>query len=73
MTGTSLDIEVVPRMVEEILGGRQVVDVQPAEGGTDDVFFVTVEMPNSTRECVLKACSFVEPPRFGSNRESSTS
>ncbi|GAA0249236.1 hypothetical protein GCM10009000_076830 [Halobacterium noricense] len=51
-------------MVEEILGGRQVVDVQPAEGGTDDVFFVTVEMPNSTRECVLKACSFVEPPAF---------
>ncbi|WP_049971884.1 phosphotransferase family protein [Haladaptatus cibarius] len=64
MTGTSPDVEVVPRMVEEILDGRQVVDVTAAEEGTDDVFFVTVEMPNTSRECVLKARSFVNPPAF---------
>ncbi|WP_435159345.1 phosphotransferase family protein [Haladaptatus sp. DFWS20] len=64
MTGTSVDIESVPRMVQTILGNRAVEDVIPADEGTDDVFFVTVEMPDTARKCVLKACSFVDPPSF---------
>ena len=39
-------------------------NVVPADEGTDDVFFVTVEMPDEDRHCVLKVCSFLDPPPF---------
>ncbi|WP_458206787.1 phosphotransferase family protein [Haladaptatus sp. NG-SE-30] len=68
MTGTSLDdelaVECVPRMVREIVGDRTAADVTRVDEGTDDVFFVTVEMPDGDQDCVLKACSFVNPPSF---------
>ncbi|GKZ14382.1 phosphotransferase [Haladaptatus sp. T7] len=64
MTDTTLQTERVPRLVQEILGERSVTDVIPADEGTDDVFFVTVEMPDGDRSCVLKSRSFVDPPSF---------
>lgn len=64
MTGTRSKTEHVPRLVQEILGDRTVTKVVPADRGTDDVFFVTVEMPDTDRHCVLKSCSFVDPPSF---------
>lgn len=64
MTNTSLQTERVPRLVREVLGGRTVTDVIPADEGTDDVFFVTIGMPDGDRNCVLKSCSFVDPTSF---------
>ncbi|MCO8246861.1 MULTISPECIES: phosphotransferase [unclassified Haladaptatus] len=64
MTDTNLETERVPRLIREILGDRTVTNVVPADEGTDDVFFVTVEMPDGARHCVLKARSFVDPPSF---------
>ena len=52
------------RMVREIRAEWTVREATPAEEGTDVVYFLTVETPGGLRECVLKACEFLDPEAF---------
>ncbi|WP_170977215.1 phosphotransferase family protein [Halorussus salinisoli] len=52
------------RMVREIRPKWSLRDAAPADEGTDVVYFVTVETPDGPRECVLKACEFLDPEAF---------
>ncbi|WP_135851962.1 phosphotransferase family protein [Halorussus salinus] len=56
--------ETVAAMVGEIRPSWSVREAAPAEEGTDVVYFVTAEMPDGPRECVLKACEFLDPRAF---------
>jgi Ser/Thr protein kinase RdoA (MazF antagonist) len=52
------------RMVHEIRPEWTLLEATPADEGTDAVYFVTVETPEGQRECVLKACEFLDPAQF---------
>jgi aminoglycoside phosphotransferase (APT) family kinase protein len=52
------------RMVREIRPEWNLRDVAAADEGTDAVYFVTVETPQGSRECVLKVCEFLDPEAF---------
>lgn len=56
--------ETVAAMVGEIRPAWSVREAAPAEEGTDVVYFLTAETPDGPRECVLKACEFVDPRAF---------
>ena len=52
------------QMVSEIRPEWTLSEATPADEGTDAVYFVTVETPEGSRECVLKACEFLDPEEF---------
>jgi aminoglycoside phosphotransferase (APT) family kinase protein len=52
------------RMVREIRPEWNLRDAAAADEGTDAVYFVTVETPQGSRECVLKVCEFLDPEAF---------
>jgi aminoglycoside phosphotransferase (APT) family kinase protein len=52
------------RMVREIRSEWSVREAAPAAEGTDIVYFVTVETPAGSHECVLKICEFLDPEAF---------
>lgn len=52
------------RMVREIRPEWTLLEATPADEGTDAVYFVTIETPEGSRECVLKACEFLDPEEF---------
>lgn len=54
----------VSRMVREIRPEWSLREVTAAEEGTDAVYFVTADTPDGPRECVLKACEFLDPEEF---------
>ncbi|UPV99029.1 phosphotransferase [Halorussus gelatinilyticus] len=56
--------ETVAAMVREIRPSWSVREAALAEEGTDVVYFVTAETPAGPRECVLKACEFLDPRAF---------
>jgi len=56
--------ETVAAMVSEMRPSWSVRDAAPAEEGNDVVYVVTVETPGGPRECVLKACEFLDPRAF---------
>jgi aminoglycoside phosphotransferase (APT) family kinase protein len=51
-------------MVREVRPEWSLREVTPAEEGTDAVYFASVETPDGPRECVLKACAFLDPAEF---------
>ncbi|UPV73004.1 phosphotransferase [Halorussus limi] len=59
-----LSAETVEAMVREIRPAWSVREATPAAEGTDVVYFVTAETPDGPRECVLKACEFLDPRAF---------
>lgn len=59
-----LSPETVAAMVGEIRPSWSVREAAPAEEGTDVVYVLTAETPEGPRECVLKACEFLDPRAF---------
>jgi aminoglycoside phosphotransferase (APT) family kinase protein len=60
----TLPRETLRQMVREIRPEWSVREAAPAAEGTDVVYFVTAETPDGPRECVLKACRFLDPRAF---------
>lgn len=54
----------VRRMVREIRPEWTIREATAADEGTDAVYFVTADTPDGPRECVLKACEFLDPEEF---------
>ncbi|WP_435179982.1 phosphotransferase family protein [Halorussus sp. AFM4] len=52
------------RMLREVRPEWSLREAAPADGGTDLVYFLDVETPDGPRECVLKACEFLDPEAF---------
>jgi hypothetical protein len=52
------------RMLDEIRPEWSLREAVPAAEGTDVVYFVTAETPDGPRECVLKACEFLDAEEF---------
>ncbi len=63
-TDRDLPPETVAAMVSEIRPSWSVREAAPAAEGTDVVYFLTAETPDGPRECVLKACEFLDPRAF---------
>jgi len=56
--------ETLAGMVRELRPDCSLRDAVPAAEGTDEVYVLTVETPAGPRECVLKACTFLDPAEF---------
>ncbi|WP_135829180.1 phosphotransferase family protein [Halorussus halobius] len=52
------------RMVRAVRPAWSLREATPAAEGTDAVYFLAVETPAGPRECVLKACEFLDPAEF---------
>lgn len=52
------------RMVRELHPEWSLREATPSAEGTDLVYFLTVETPEGTRKCILKACDFLDPEEF---------
>lgn len=57
-------VDDVDSMIRELEPSWRVREATPTAEGTDAVFFATVETRAGTRECVVKACDFVDPEEF---------
>lgn len=55
---------ILRRMVREVRPEWTLLEATPADEGTDAVYFLAVETPEGPRECVLKACEFLDPEEF---------
>ncbi|MFC4549035.1 MULTISPECIES: phosphotransferase family protein [Halorussus] len=62
--GEQFSGDVLGRMVREVRPEWTLRAATPAEEGTDVVYFLTVDTGEGTRECVLKACEFLDPEAF---------
>ncbi|WP_115864988.1 phosphotransferase family protein [Halorussus litoreus] len=56
--------DILAAMVREIRPDWSLREAVPAAEGTDEVHVLTVETPAGPRECVLKACTFLDPAEF---------
>mgnify|MGYP000297790975 CR=1 FL=1 len=52
------------QMIRAVRPEWSLLEADPAEEGTDAVYFVTVSTPAGRRECVLKACEFLDAAEF---------
>lgn len=62
--GTEFSDATLDAMVREVRPDWSLREATPAAEGTDAVYFVDVETPVGSRECVLKACTFLDPAEF---------